>query len=449
MKKFLLFISSLSSVLILNAQVNFGPPSAAVYGGAVTAKAQDWQAIDVNPANLGWKDNHKFSLIICNVSLSLQSHALNFGRLSSNLHHLSDSLTQANKQTVEQYVTGQNGLYAFGYFNWLSASMYFPKVGGFAFGVSDVIAGHAELTPGGADLLSNAILSNPYKDTNILRERLSQGFAGSSFGYTHYREFNFDYGRLLHVFKSNYHTQFSSGNDSINRHPPFELYGGIGLKYLLGLADFYANATQTDITSYSAWYTNGNPFFSAPGHGFGGDIGLSGIYGKWKFGLSVVDIGFISWTKNLKQLDNSYFPKLDSNSYGLEELTKLKINYSNYQPLITGPAFKTDLPTRLQTGASYNVNKHILLSTDIVFPLNNVTGSLRSPYYSIAGQFTLSKFIGSIGLTYDPDYGLIIPFGIVLGPTDIYLGTNDLFSFLGLTNSPNLSIVVGIFRLNF
>ena len=69
MKKFTPLIFLLLPALAFG-QIDFGSPAAAALGGAVTATARDWAAIEINPANLGWHDNHPFSVSIVNVNFT-------------------------------------------------------------------------------------------------------------------------------------------------------------------------------------------------------------------------------------------------------------------------------------------------------------------------------------------------------------------------------------------
>ena len=74
MKKFFFPIACCLLPALLFAQVDLGIPSITGMGGAANGVVKDWECIGVNPANLGWKNNYKFSISAVIIGISVQSN---------------------------------------------------------------------------------------------------------------------------------------------------------------------------------------------------------------------------------------------------------------------------------------------------------------------------------------------------------------------------------------
>jgi hypothetical protein len=463
------------------SQIDLCLPLAAAKGGAITAEAKDWEAIGINPSNLGWECNHKFSITILNVGISAESSALDFSTLKNALIHPGDTFSTAEKQHLANVLSNPNGLNLYGDVNWAAFSFYFPKVGGFAVNLRERVTAHLTLSPTASDIIFNGWNSAAYMptngDTNILKEKMSQVLDGTNFAYYHYRELNLDYGRKLFQIggtkESVSRTDASSGKkvkaDSTDPNA-LEVYGGLGLKYIWGLANVYAEAINGTIVAHSAVSssyginygdipnfspTSAPNLFNNTGHGYGMDIGISGAYKKWKFGIAATDIGSITWNHNTLTTVDTNMPKLNANNKGIDAWTQISdfafSNHSilNFRP---GPDYAVVLPTKLRTGISYNVIKQVTVSADAIFPLNNVLGNLENPYYAIAGQLDIVKGVSiSLGFAGNQVYGFDMPFGLSLGLRNIlefYIGTADILTWFGRVNNPNVSVAFGLLRFN-
>src|SRR5665213_568436 len=136
MKKFLVLFGIAAS-LQLTAQIDLGIPASTGKGGVATAMMRNWEAIGVNPSNLGWNDNYKFSMTVLNVGLAAQSSALDFSSLKHAMLHPNDTFSVADKQNYSKLFTNPDGFNMTGDINWIATSVYFPKIGGLAFNVRD------------------------------------------------------------------------------------------------------------------------------------------------------------------------------------------------------------------------------------------------------------------------------------------------------------------------
>ncbi|HVA99575.1 MAG TPA: hypothetical protein VNG53_11830, partial [Bacteroidia bacterium] len=96
--KITFFVLSLFAFQTLKAQVDLAVPTAVSKGGAATAILKNWEAIGINPANLGWKSNYKFSLCLLNAGVNLQSKALDFNSLENAATNPNQQFTPQQKQ---------------------------------------------------------------------------------------------------------------------------------------------------------------------------------------------------------------------------------------------------------------------------------------------------------------------------------------------------------------
>jgi len=481
MKKIILFlVVGLSYPFYSNAQIDLCLPVATARGGAVTALVNDWEAIGINPANLGWKSNHKFSITILGVGLSAQSSALDFNTLKNALISPGDTFSKAQKQHFGEVFSNPNGLNLYGDVNWLAFSFNIPKVGGFAMNLRDVLTAHLGLSKTAADIMFNGLQSTAYQDSSITLQKISHELAGTNFGLYYYRELNLDYGReLFHigggqtgsVASFDVRTSEKSGSAGDTSDNALRFYGGIGLKYLWGLADVYGQVTDGGINAHSSVsssfginYGNKIPDFTSTsvanlfnntGTGYGIDIGLSAVWKNWKFGVSATDLGALNWTHNTLTAIDTNMPKLQPGNNGINswsEIGNFAFADNSIMSFKGGPDYTVPLPAKLRTGASYIVNKWVTLSADAVFPLNNVIGNIQTPFFAVAGQITIWKTLMiCTGLAGSQVYGFDVPFGITFSLKNFvqfYIATSDIVTYFGRTNNPNISAAFGLLRFN-
>ncbi len=419
------------------AQIELGSPSTIANGGAVTAKVDEWMAIGVNPANLGWAENHAFSISILNFGLDFQAPSMDFPMLSHSLSSIGGSFTNAQKQMWENAFSPPGVLFNSS-INWVSTSFTINKIGGFGIGLSDKVFGGFSMSHTASNILFNGINPAQYADSVINKESIARELEGSDISYTHLRELNIDFGRKIFQTGSNF------------GHNKVEVFGGIGINYIWGLANLQEQVYDNGIAgNYSAYNSQLGEEFSSPGNGMGIDMGLSATYKLWKFGVSITDLGFVRWTYNRKI-------GLDTNVSQLEkEFEGTNLSYNSTVPVTDileytpGPAYTTYLPTQLRLGADYRPVSLLEFSSDLVFPLNKQPGNIPDPYMVVAGELH-----GAMGFNFNMGleasaYGAGIPLGVFLGPLKLYIGTGDILSILGVNKNPDISLVVGIFHYDF
>jgi hypothetical protein len=461
--KHILLLLAIAFATPLCAQIDMGIPSAAGKGGTSTAVVKDWEAVGINPSNLGWNSNYKFSISLMSFGLSAQSKAMDFATLKHAMLHPSDTFTTAEKQNYADLFTNPDGFNLTANVNWLATSVYFPKLGGLAFTVRDRAYGHVGLNHNAADILFNGINSSVYTDSSIYSKNISTIFDGCNITYLHFREANLAYGRRIMKFG----TEDSDGN------PAIQIFAGVGFKFIWGMANVNGKIENGTIlgqsaisTNYSINYGNIKNFtpektgslFNNVGTGMGFDFGSSVILkNKFRIALSVTDIGKINWTNNVLIASDTTMPHLDTTNTGLNNWNVgsqagflfAANGFMNYKP---AEDYSSNLPTRMRFGFGIKLGKRVDLGADLVFPLNKTLYNLSKPYLALGADIKIVEVVKvNVGVSGNGDLGYNVPLGITLGPLgplEFGLATGDALTFVDKSRNPNLSVCFGFLRLN-
>jgi hypothetical protein len=439
------------------SQVDLGIPSVTGKGGAANGVVKDWECIGINPANLGWKSNHVFSISGLIVGLSVQSRALDYAQLKNAITHPTDTFSKADKKVFADLFTCKDGLNMQTNLDWLTFSFKVPKVGGFAMNVRDRTFGHIGLNKNAADVLFNGMNAAIFKDTANFKKNISSLFDGTKISYMHYREMNLDYG-----------TKFF-GNDSSG----VSAYGGVGFKYLWGLGNFETVVENGILTGHSSLSSksgvqygtikNFKPDNSAGtvGSGTAWDLGLGiGIGKKMKITFSAVDMGKIYWDKNVLVADDTLLPKPTKfnyagiNSWDMAEQGSHMFNDSGIVHFKPGPAYSTQLLSKFRFGVGYEFSKRFAMGADLVIPLSKNPANLENAFFAWGMEIELAHNLDfSIGLAGNSNYGVSMPFGLKLGHffqiMEVRIATNDLLTYISPGKNPNISLAMSLFCFNY
>jgi len=462
MKRILIFFG-LVIAAPLCAQIDMGIPSAAGKGGVSTAMVKDWEAVGINPSNLGWSSNYKFSISILSFGLSAQSSALDFATLKHAMIHPSDTFTTAEKQNYADLFTNPEGFNMTANVNWLATSFCLPKLGGFAFTIRDRAYAHVGLNHNAADILFNGQNADIYQDSSVYSQNISHVFDGCNMTYLHFREANLAYGRRVAKF----------GTEDKDGNPAIQIYAGAGIKFIWGMANMNGKITNGTILGQSAFSTNysinyGNiqdfspektgSIFNNVGTGVGFDLGGSIILkDKFRFAASITDIGSIAWTDNVLVASDTTMPHLDSTNYGMNNWQMGNQagflfganGFMNYSP---AKDYKSSLPTRLRFGYGMKIGKRLDIGADLVIPMNKTLYNLSKPYFAVGGEVKIFEVLKvNAGISGSGDLGWNVPMGITLGPLgplEIGIATGDILTYIDKSKNPNLSICFGFLRLN-
>lgn len=461
MKHFLTALLLVCSVAA-SAQIDMGVPAAAGKGGTATAMIGNYEAIGINPANLGWRDNYKFSFTVANVGMSAQSRAIDFSTLKNAFLHPQDTFTQAQKNDLAQQFATEDGFNMNANVTWFAASIYFPKFGGLGINIRDRAFAHATLSQTTADIMFNGVNAPQYQDSSYYNQAMSTFLDGTRLTMLHYRELNIAYGRKL----------FGFGTKTESGEQPIEFFGGFGFKLLWGLGNIDVKVDDGILVGNSSMSTKyeinygdiqnftpqkSSALFNSVGSGTAFDFGFSAVINeKHVAAFSVTDIGQITWTGNLLQANDTLMPTLDStntgfNSWDLSSQASFFMgDFFSYDP---GQSYVVKLPGRMRMGYSLKVNEKIRIGADVVLPLNSTLYNIQSPYLALGGELKLGSVIRiHAGFAGNKQIGWNVPVGLTLGPLGFFelgLATGDVLTYFAKSDNPNMSFALGVIRFNF
>jgi len=443
------------------SQVDMGNAMAAGRGGVATTFNYNYEALGINPANLGWKKNNTLSLGAMRYGISIQSEALSLGKLWKVLLKPSDEFSESEKETFKELFVTPNGLNLITHTHWISGSFQLDKIGGIAVELSDKKLAHIGLNNNFSDIVFNGSESYVFQDLALMSQNISDVFSETRVGYTHYRFLNISYGRELLSIES-------------KDKKSLKLYAGLGLKRVWGLGLLEYNAVDGEFTMVSSFSDNYDinygslnqlgpsslsGLFDATGKGYGLDFGLSLFVGNTiKVGMSIIDFGSITWDKMLYEGKDTTLQLPDSivftgiNSFNLTSSSQQLFSENSVFVFTPSEYYKSKLPAKIRMGVGLNISKRIEVGADLIIPLNRKNVNLQKMYFATGAEINLfGTFKLSTGFGGNKTYGYSIPLGIsmgVFGITEFQFGTNDLFTLLGRNQNPNLSMAFAALKFN-
>ncbi|WP_022822455.1 DUF5723 family protein [Hymenobacter norwichensis] len=457
------FYSILATVLLgtslpLQAQNELSNFTATGRGGVATTFATDYQAIGINPANLGRVGGARFAFTIGEFGVGVGSQSLTRDQLRKFVYSTNDALSAADKQELARAFTSDNALNLNGDVTTLALAMQIPALGGFAVSNRLRTAGHVELNKNAAELLflgQNAPIYASASATNI--PLVSEALDGTQMQFSALNEFNIAWGKRLVDL------------------PLFQLSAGAGYRYIQGIGILDVRVKPGDLRAYSSLspvfdidYGNlvNNPGFNfrartnglqpvGTGHGF--DLGVAIEAGKaLRLGLAVTDLGNMRWEGNLLTANDQKLKRLKSEGVGTYNFFKeaAEIFASGTDSLFqyqTGQERRANLPTKLRAGAGLRISEFFEAGLDVTLPLNEVAGNLTSPFVGAGVDYKpLSWLRLSSGVTGGAGYGVSVPLGLTI-VTSVYEGgisTRDVTGLLTDKN-PYVSVAAGFLRFKF
>ncbi len=460
--------------------------------GCATTFASDYQALGINPANLGWSakfQDKKFAMGFAEYAYSLHSEALKKTELRATLKQVitgkHENLTYAQKLEGAKDFTSTGltlnadiGLFGFAFMH--------QKAGGFAVRISDRMQYYSKLGQQASDLLFLGKTSSYFDSlsfinalgdtTNIANYQnmspdsvalVVQGFAsvpkiiskildGTEMTYTWTREYNFSYGRRLF-------------GDSA-----FAMYAGVGIKYFQGLAMLNIKSEGGTMEAFSALSPAFNIDYGTAvaqsneikqsgvmpkpvGQGYGFDFGLNAlIANKLKIGVSVVNIGSITWKGNVYTIkDTSLFSTTNEGltSYNIPAQLKDIIGKNGLMQLVGEKERVVQLPGTVRAGASFAFNKLLEVGVDAVIPLNDVAGNYKKAMISLGADVMPLKWLKlQAGFVTGGNYDFQIPLGLMVilkdGTWEAGVASRDAITFF-VQQGPTLSMAMGFMRFRF
>jgi Family of unknown function (DUF5723) len=423
-------------------------------GGVATTFASDYQAIGINPANLGRVGGATVAFTIGEVGTGAASRSLTRQQLRRFITDTNQPLTLAEKQALATSFNSNNALNFNADATTLALAVQLPVIGGVAISNRVRTAGHVGLNKNAADLLFLGKDAPIYTSTAAGNVPLvSEALAGTNLQFAALNEFNLAWGtRLVDM-------------------PLFQLSAGVGYRYIQGVGIVDIRVQPGDLRAYTSMspvfdidYGNlvNNPSFNlktgsglkpvGKGHGF--DVGLAAEVGKAvRLGLAVTDIGQMTWTGNLLTANDQKLKRLKSSGVGSYNFIKeaAEIFASGTDSLFqyqTDQNRRADLPTKLRAGAGVRLSEYFEAGLDVTVPLNSVAGNLPSPFVGAGLDYKPVKWLRlSSGLTGGAGYGFSVPLGFTL-VTSFYeagVSTRDVAGLL-TSEHPYFSAAAGFLR---
>jgi hypothetical protein len=456
----LIILTFFLSIIIFTyskAQTDLGTSFITGKPGA-TIISRDYEAIGVNPANLGLDDNNRFSLGIGAVNFNLQAKGIKFKDLISSFSDKNN--TNNNNNEIINYSNNDNknsikisspqvtqilnlinneGINMNTGVTLAGMSLHLGRLGGIGISLRDRVIMH----------FSNNNLTEPNLDSLLNAKNAppaSWVINGTKANIEYLRELNVAYGvKLPHLL------------------PLLDIYAGFGYRYIAGLGyvnlKSFNNSTilQTSINSsnYAENITDllhvplkSADIFNADGRGSAIDIAANAVLlKKIKFGIAVVNIGSVKWNSvQQANLTNAGIDTLQKHVNTLKDLFNQESLFKNL------PGFTTQLPAECRIGAGIKLTRFLEVGADIAKPLNNPYGYYSQTIMSAGLQLNLFKmFIVNTGISGNRNIGWNLPVGITIsthGFYDIYFATNDILTYVNKTKNPMFSFAVCAVRLN-
>jgi hypothetical protein len=436
-------------------------------GKTYTATSRGIYAVGINPANLALSNDKRWELSLLpfpNLSMRAGTDFLTITEFNYFFGGENDSagkkvgryLTPDDKdRMLNLFHEGGTFLLDFSIldfgFTWKPSAAF----GAIGFVVTDVFSTTFKFPAGIFDLVLNG---NPVSKECTLNDL--------EFESLFLREYNITYARELPFLLPGVFKQFSIGlgNKFVSG------YGYAGLRSidtrLITNPDrsITGETSISTVSSYSPSFgftydfdtaaVKGDGSFSifpeAAGSGTAFDIGIAGAFSdKFRFGVSVTDIGKITWEKNVAEYDSkSNFTLKDASDIELRdsliEAMKPKGKY--------GESFDTELPTTLRVGLAFAFSPKLMLAFDYNKPMTTALRNSDGARYSFGLEWDAVSWLPYIRLGYSYDQtdlsSVMLGGGFCFGPLECNFATPDVQYIFTPNEGKRVSFASGV-RLKF
>ncbi|MEO5675530.1 MAG: DUF5723 family protein [Chitinophagales bacterium] len=440
------------------------------YGGGRTGAGsclfRDYQAIGINPANLGifFGDEVQVTTGVLDASGLFYSDALPKSNLISSLIN-GQNLTEDEKTFIARDFLETGNSFT-GEVMPVGIVVQFPGFGGLGFSWRERMSGSVKFSEPLADLVFNGINSK-YIDTiiydilghavGILPDSVNTGhlFNGSSLKYNWLREFNLSFGTSV-----------------INKNQ-VDLYVGGSIKFLQSnaIADITFDAdTISGFAAFSELFNIDYANFSDPGtefkgrlspvgKGLGLDLGTTiSFNNKYFAAVAVTDIGSVRYKGNLVTITDAFKDSL-INFFGIDEANIFSsmddiFNAEGLFDYLPSGEKTVVLPAQFRVGAGWRATKKFDFALDLIQPLNKVPGNLPKTQYAALVNFVpVNPVKLSAGITGGGFADFDIPFGIAFSFTphqiwQLSIGTGDIISLIK-QDRPSISLNLSVLRFHY
>lgn len=466
MKSSLCFLP-LAALLVLpgavRAQNELSNFTATGRGGVINSFAQDYQAIGINPANLGWAGDATVAFTVGEVGAGLASRTLSKSLFQHLLFDGNQAIGPAEKAELVKGFEGDNALNLNVDATSLAFAITLPNgLGGVAVSNRQRVAAHLAFNHNAADVLINgkdAASVQPYYPSVIVGTQtlppplLSNFLDGTAIQLAWTSEYNLSYG--VQVLDA----------------AGVKLSVGAGYRYIQGIGISDIQVSGGNLAAYTAlspiFKVNygslaANPQFNLEtgsglhpvGRGHGYDFGVAAEVGKLvRLGASVADLGTMTWTGNVVTAADQQLQATSStgvNTYNVikEIVNQFDTNQTNLFTYQAAQERRANLPAKLRLGAGVRLSSLFEAGVDFTAPLNKVAGNLKSPFLGLGVDFKpLPSLRLSTGLSGGAGYGVSLPLGVTLvSPIwEAGISSRDVVGYFN-GKSPYYSLALGFLR---
>ena len=412
----------------VRAQNELSNFSATGRGGVVNSFAEGYQAIGVNPANLGRLGQPKVSFTIGEIGVGVASRSLSKSFFERIIFERTERITPADKAELLNALSNENAFNLNVDATTLGVAVSLPNgLGSIAISNRQRLSAHLALNRNAADVVINgksAASLQPYYPTvgaaTLPPPRLSEFLDGTAIQMAWTSEYNIAYG--LRVLDK----------------PGFKLSAGAGYRYIQGIGIADIRAEGSELTAYSSLspvfsvdygalvsspsfnYKNGSGL-SPVGSGHGADVGLSAEIGKVvQLSASLTDVGTMTWTGNVvtannQQLQPTSATGIDTYDVLKEVLKQFDTDKQNIFEYQAQQKRTASLPAKLRLGVGFRLSSLFEAGVDFTAPLNKVSGNLTAPFVGLGVDFKPTNWLRlSSGVGGGAGYGASLPLGITL-----------------------------------
>ncbi len=449
-----------------------------------TTLVSDYQCLGVNPANLGFipsgiefratspidggleRKKRRFSASVGEVGGAVHSDAMGSTDLINSMFSVnSQTFNQADKIRAAQRFSGK-GVYVDADIIGLGLAYQTDFSGGFAFQQRDRISAQFVFNSFAAQF---AFLGRkaPYFDSSYVLDWSPSDTVGVSRHPQLYSKL-FDSTRISMSWTREWCVGY--GRDVLYNDRN-QVYFGISIKYIQGFAllNSYIDEKK-NLVAYSAI----TPLFNinygksvTPSHidgtgmipvgqGYGFDFGTTWVYRrKYRFALSVLDVGSITWKGNVYAAEDYIMNGVSSagfNSYNIfSEAQKITGNGS-YFKWAGLKEVSTALPSRMRVGASYEYGNLQYGGVDIILPLNTKDPANLNTVFVSAGlnHCVLPWLYVQGGITFGGTMGFNMPAGAMIsifgGLWEFGISTRDILTYI-VDKNPTVSLSAALCRI--
>ncbi len=436
-------------------------------GGVINTFAQDYQALGINPANLGREGAPTVAFTIGEFGVGGASRSLSKTLFKHLLFDSTQPIGKAEKSELLQGLTGENALN----FNFdattFGISVSLPNgYGGLAFSNRQRVGAHLALNQNAADVIVNgkyAASLQPYypvdpatgnpAGTGTAAPLVSAFLNGTAIQLAWTSEYNVAYGV------------------QVVDQEALKLSVGAGYRYIQGIGVADVRADGGSLSAYTALspifkvnygslatssnfnYETGSGLHPV-GKGHGYDAGLSAELGKGlRLGVSVTDLGKMTWTGNVvtaadQKLQRTTATGLQTYDVLTEIVNQFDADQSSLFTYQAAQERTAQLPAKLRLGAGYRVSSLFEVGVDYTAPLNKVAGNLTSSFIGVGVDFKPVSWIRlSTGVSGGSGYGTSLPLGLTL-VTPVWeagVSSRDITGYFN-EKSPYYSIAFGFLR---